>query len=123
VADGESSRSSSRRAAAAPSTNGEQLRRPTLASAQAVRTTYLAQIAKLEYEERLGSLVRADGVRVEAFRVGREVRDKLLGLPDRIAAELATMHDTHEVRERLGRELRESLEVLGGSLGRGDAPS
>lgn len=97
---------------------GEQLRRaPTLASAQAVRTTYLAQIAKLEYEERLGALVRADGVRVEAFRVARQVRDKLLGMPDRIAAELATMHDTHEVRERLGRELRETLEVLGGSLG------
>lgn len=87
-------------------------RRPTLASAQAVRTTYLAQIAKLDYEERCKNLVSADGVRVEAFRIAREIRDALLSLPDRMAGELASMNDVHEVRERLGREIRQALEGL-----------
>ena len=102
---------------AAPDAGGPaQPRKPTLASAQAVRTTYLAQIAKLEYEERLGSLVKADGVRVEAFKVARTVRDALLSMPDRLAAELATMGDTHEVRERLHAEIRACLEGLSSAL-------
>lgn len=87
-------------------------RRPTLASAQAVRTTYLAQIAKLDYEERCRNLVQADGVRIEAFRVAREVRDALLSIPDRMAGELASITNTHELRERLSREIRQALEVL-----------
>ncbi len=87
-------------------------RQPTLATAQAVRTTYLAQIAKLEYEERLGTLVRADAVRLSTFNAFRGARDKLMGIPDRVGVELAAISDAHELRERLRKEIRESLEAL-----------
>jgi hypothetical protein len=84
----------------------------SLASAQAVRTAYQAQIAKLEYEERSGQLCKVEGVKLEAFRLARLTRERLLGISDRLSAELASESDQQIIRRRLNEELRLCLSEL-----------
>jgi hypothetical protein len=57
--------------------------------ARAVYAHYQARLAKLEFEERQGSLVRADEVKVATFNMFRRYRDTLLNVPDRICASIA----------------------------------
>ena len=56
---------------------------------RAVREYYVALKAKLEYEEKIGSLVQAQQVEWEAFRCYRNVRDALQNIPNRVAGLLA----------------------------------
>jgi phage terminase Nu1 subunit (DNA packaging protein) len=85
---------------------------PVLAKAQAMRVTFLAKTAELDYLEKSRSLVSADKVTVEAFRVARTVRDAILNVPARISAQLAALQDEREVREVLMRELQDALREL-----------
>lgn len=77
-----------------------------------------AQRARLEREAEAaaGRLVPADRVYAEAFKTGRIVRDALLAVPDRLAAELAAENDATVVHFRLSTEirvgLREALKLL-----------
>ena len=80
--------------------------------AQAVRIMYQAQLAKLDYEERSGKLCRVEGVQVEAFRTGRVVRDSILNIADRIAAELAAETQVHVVHSKLVQELTVAMQEL-----------
>jgi hypothetical protein len=77
--------------------------------ARAVREHYQARLAKLEYEERVASLVSKDEVQVAAFNKFRQFRDHMLNIPDRIAAMLAA--ETAEARcyEILATEIRKAL--------------
>lgn len=85
---------------------------PSLNQSRAVREAYLARTAKLDYEERTGKLVDAAGVKNEAFRLARAVRDAMLGIPDRVAAEFAGITHAHEIHARLSDEIRSALEAL-----------
>src|SRR5579885_656643 len=49
--------------------------------ARAIRESYLARLAKIEFEERTAKLVSRDEVQVAAFTRGRTVRDNLLNIP------------------------------------------
>lgn len=88
---------------------------PTMARSQAVRMAYQAQLAKIDYEERIGKLVNADEVKVAAYNAARKARDRLLSVPDRIAPILAAVDDEHEVHRLLSEELRKVCSVLGGT--------
>ena len=66
--------------------------------AQAIRLTFQAKLAQLEFEQASGKVVLADVVRSEQYRVARMVRDAIRGIPDRIAAQLAAETDPHRVR-------------------------
>jgi hypothetical protein len=57
--------------------------------ARAVREHYQARLAKIEYEERVGSLVPKDEVKIGQFNIDRQRRDAMLNMADRIAASLA----------------------------------
>lgn len=83
----------------------------TQARAQAVMTSYKAQLTKLEFQQRDGSLVLVDEVELEAFRVARTIRNALLNIPERIASDLAADVDPSSVRNKLVAELNI---VLGG---------
>ena len=61
--------------------------------ARAVRESYLARLAKIDFEERTEKLVSADEVRVAAFNRFRQFRDGMLNIPDRLAAVLAAETD------------------------------
>jgi hypothetical protein len=51
-------------------------------------------------------------VKRESFRTARQVRDSLLNLPDRLAAELAAETNQFKVHQRLVKEIRRALEEL-----------
>lgn len=80
--------------------------------ARAVKETYAAQLAKLEYEEKAGKLVPAAQVKAEAFKVARNVRDSLMGLPERVSAELAHMKEPREIAIYLRAQIADALKDL-----------
>ncbi len=64
--------------------------------ARAVREHYQARLAKIEYEERVGSLVSKDEVKIAQFNIDRQRRDAMLNIADRTCAAIAA-----EVKEIL----------------------
>lgn len=82
--------------------------------AKAVKEHFGAQLARLEYEEKAGKLVPAAQVKAEAFRVARNVRDTLMGLPERVSAELAHMKEPREIAIYLRSQLADALKDLDG---------
>lgn len=84
----------------------------TYAEARAQHERFKARLAQLELEEREGKLVDAAEVRKEAFRTARVVRDAMMNLPDRIAAELAAESNQFKVHQKLTKEIRRALEGL-----------
>lgn len=85
----------------------------TLAASKAKREAFLAELARLEYEQKAGTLVPIEDVQKEAFRIARIVRDNMLNIADRLAAELAAETNQFRVHTRLTEELRKALEELG----------
>jgi phage terminase Nu1 subunit (DNA packaging protein) len=62
-------------------------------------------LRKLEYETKSGKVIPADEVKIKWFTLGRQIRDKLLGMPAKMAPQLAALSDTREVRELLETEI------------------
>ena len=83
---------------------------PSYAQSRAVREAYNARLAKLDYEERTGALVRIDTVKVAWFKILRVLRDRAMNLPDRLASVLASETDQKIVRSLLEEELRTILD-------------
>src|SRR5579859_4787593 len=71
--------------------------------ARAVRETYMARLAKIDFEVRTEKLVSADEVRVASFTRFRQFRDGMLNIPDRLAAVLAAETNPRQVHELLAR--------------------
>jgi hypothetical protein len=82
--------------------------------ARAIRESYLARLAKLEFEERIAKVVDRDEVQVAGFTRGRVVRDNMLNIPDRLAATLAAESDEGRVHRILSDEILRALDVLAG---------
>ncbi len=57
--------------------------------ARAVREHYQARLAKIEYEEKVGSLVSKDEVKIAQFNIDRQRRDAMLNIADRVCAAIA----------------------------------
>ena len=77
--------------------------------ARAVRESYLARLAKIDFEERTEKLVSRDEMQVAAFSRFRMFRDGMLNIPDRLAAVLAAETDPRQVHELLATEIRKAL--------------
>ncbi|MFQ5510176.1 MAG: hypothetical protein ACE5FN_12710, partial [Leptospirillia bacterium] len=75
-------------------------------------TKLTADKLEIEIARQTGELVDAAAVEKEAFAAGRQVRDRLMKIPDKISPELATLDDSHTIRNRLLAEFREVLEGL-----------
>jgi hypothetical protein len=58
------------------------------AMARAIIANYEARLVKLDYEERIKKLVKADEVSIAAFNRYRMFRDRLLNMPDRVVGAL-----------------------------------
>jgi hypothetical protein len=59
---------------------------PCCAQSRAIRETCAARLARLDHEERNGAVVRTDKIEVGWFNALRVVQDRILNLPDRLAA-------------------------------------
>lgn len=82
------------------------------AASRAARESYLARLAKLDFEQRSGRLVDADEVRAHIFGLGRRMRDALLGIPDRLAPVLVGQADQALIHQLITEELMTSLGEL-----------
>ncbi len=89
----------------------------TFQQARAMREAYLANIAKLNYEEKIGKLVDADVVRKILFEAWRITRDNILNISNRLAPQLASETDPHQVHLLLEAEHNRALEELANALG------
>jgi hypothetical protein len=87
---------------------------PQYAESRAERERYAALLAKLEYEERAAELVSVHEVQAEVFKAFRELRDRVLSIPDRVAAMIAAESDPAKVHEILASEIRSALEEFAG---------
>lgn len=77
---------------------------------RAVREAYTARLAKLEYEEKTGTLVKADEVKLRWFNTLRIVRDRMLQMPDRLAATFAAEMDPLKIKTEMDAEIRRILD-------------
>lgn len=80
------------------------------AQARAVRERFAALLAKIDYEERSGKLIDRAQVTSTAFNLMRVLRDSILAVPDRVAAQLAAESDAATVHRMLEAELRTVLD-------------
>jgi hypothetical protein len=79
------------------------------ARARAIHENYRARLAKLEYEEKLRKLINSDEVAVAAFNRFRGLRDRVMNIPDQLAAVLAAESDPRRIHEVLTTAIRKAL--------------
>lgn len=80
--------------------------------ARTLSQQYKAALLKIELDRATGKLLDADDVRKAAFDKGRQVRDAILNIPDRISAILAAECSQSRVTAILDKELKQALEEL-----------
>jgi hypothetical protein len=102
-------------AAEAAETPEKQAGALNYANARAAREVYEAKLKKLEWEEKLGTLLNRKAVEVAAFNRFRVLRDAILNVPTRLAAQIAAETDPATVHDLLETELRMVLEEFSGS--------
>ena len=71
-----------------------------------------ASLAERKLEELSGNLVRREAVERAAYESGRMLRDMVLSVPTRLAAELAAVTDPQKIEQRIRAELRHVLDEL-----------
>ena len=84
--------------------------------ARAVRETYSARLAKLEFEERTAKLISKDEVDIKYFQLARQLRDRMQQIPRKVAPEIVALvvadPDVRGVTDILDVAIREALEDL-----------
>lgn len=84
--------------------------------ARAVRETYAARLAKLDFEERSAKLISKDEADTEFFTLARQLRDRIQQIPRKVAPEIVALvvatPDVRGVTDILDAAIREALEDL-----------
>ena len=81
-----------------------------------VRETYNAKLAKLEYDEKVGTVVNAHEVKSAAYQTAATLKGALLNIPSRVSAIIAAETDQHKISIILTEEIERALEELNRSL-------
>ena len=77
--------------------------------AKAYREACAAKLLKLELEEKEGKLLSADEVKKAWFNTLRLVRDRMLGLPDRLSHVFASETDPGRINEIMKTEFKKAM--------------
>jgi len=85
---------------------------PDFAESKAKREFYLAELAKLDVEEKKKQLVSVDEIKKSSFAKARSIRESLTNLADRLSHQLAGEDDATVIHNLLSSEHREALENL-----------
>lgn len=85
---------------------------PPLDQSRQMRAWYEAKLAELEYKKKASELVDAQEVREKSFSLGRQLRDAILQVPDRISSQLAAESNPTRVHQLLMDELTIALRAL-----------
>jgi len=88
------------------------------AKARGFREVYAARLAKLAYEERIGSMVPRAVVERGAYLAGQELRDRILLFSAKLAPVVARLSEERACRELIQKEARALIEDLRKSLER-----
>ena len=84
--------------------------------ARAVRETYAARLAKLDFEERSAKLISKDEADTEFFTLARQLRDRIQQIPRKVAPEIVALvvasPDVRGVTDLLDAAIHEALEDL-----------
>jgi len=80
--------------------------------ARAVKESYAARTAQLEYEERSGKLIQATRASEYAATFSAIVRDALMALPDRMSPMLAAVDDEKAIHRMLSGEVAAMLKKV-----------
>jgi hypothetical protein len=80
--------------------------------ARAVKETFSAKIAQLEFEQRTGKLIRAEVAGEYAASFSAVTKDALLSLPDRLAPMLAAVNDEKAIHQMLAVEVAAVLKKI-----------
>lgn len=90
----------------------------SLAASSRDEKFWKARQAELDYRREAGELVDVKAVAKEAFERSRIIRDALLNVPSRIAAELAAETDPGRMHMKLDAAIREALNAAADGLER-----
>ena len=85
---------------------------PDFAESKAKREFYLAELAKLDVEEKKKQLVSVEDIKKSSFATGRAIRESLTNLADRLSHQLAGEDDATVIHNIISTEHREALENL-----------
>lgn len=80
--------------------------------ARMMSTLYEAQLKKLELDTKSGKLVDAAKAKSEYYKAGRQLRDRVMALPDHISNVLASMMDAHEIHNYLTKVFNDALQGI-----------
>lgn len=103
-----------------PSLPVPDVHEPTLVDAQRAAMVERGRKLKLENDLREGQLVEASAASREAFEFARVIREAVLNIPARLAAELAGETDATRVHLRLEAALHEALQGVASRLEAGE---
>ena len=85
---------------------------PAYGESKAKREYFLAELAKLDVEEKKEQLVSVDEIKKSSFAKARAMREALCNLADRLSHQLAGEDDATVIHNLLSIEHREALENL-----------
>jgi len=85
---------------------------PSYGESKAKREYFLAELAKLDVEEKKKQLVSVDEIKKSSFATGRSIREALTNLADRLSHQLAGEDDATVIHNIISNEHREALENL-----------
>jgi hypothetical protein len=85
---------------------------PSINQSRTILEAYRAKMAKVDYDEKVGTLVLADTVKKQAFASAREARDRLMNIPDRVAGLVAAESSERACHEILMQEIRAVCDEL-----------
>jgi len=88
---------------------GHNVQKEGVVAAKERLTRTQADIAQIDYQERVGAVHKTEECRRAAFTLGRELRDMMLIVPDRVDAILAAENDRARVNSTLRQELSQVL--------------
>ena len=82
------------------------------AQARTAEMVFRARLRKLEFETKSVRFLSADEVKVKWYTLVRQIRDKLLALPAKLAPQLAALSEAAEIRDLLDAEIIAILKSL-----------
>ena len=85
---------------------------PAYGESKAKREYFLAELAKLDVEEKKEQLVSVDEIKKSSFAKARAMREAFSNLADRLSHQLAGEDDATVIHNLLSTEHREALENL-----------
>ena len=63
---------------------------------RAIKESYAARLRKVEFEEKMGTIVHKEGIEKASFGVARILREKLKAVPNRLAPKVTVVTDQRE---------------------------